>query len=696
MKKYLLLSIMGLIINLSFGQKRVIDSLNYVLSGTYNDTLRLVLAQQLTWEWLNVKSDSSLLYADMYLKLAKKLNYSLNQAEALQLTAFNYTYIANYPRSLEILYKARSMVIENDTDNNILPNKYLNLIQVPENLQSFKKYKLYIEGKVHFGLWFLYWINGRDEGKIEIEKILEIAKSTGSDELLAYAISWQGLEGMDNPDSALITFFKAKDLLIKAKKSKFVGPYIELIGSAYHAKGDYPSTLKYMRQGLHYNLLNYNVRNSGWSYLKLAWLFSEKKMVDSVIYYAQKGLTVARTGNYPDIEIKAIETLKDVYKITNQRDSTNKYLELLVGLQIKSTNAEGIRQFENVQMNQQLREKELLAAKERYLNRMKLLGLLTGLSMLLIFTILLLRNNKQKKKANAFLRHKNDEIENQKNIAEKALAELKATQSQLIQSEKMASLGELTAGIAHEIQNPLNFVNNFSEVNSELIQEMKEEIDKGNLEEVKALANDIADNEQKINHHGKRADAIVKGMLQHSRSSSGVKEPTDINKLADEYLRLAYHGLRAKDKSFNATMKTDFDPSIGNINVIPQDIGRVILNLITNAFYAVKAPLPPKGGFKDPNYIHQPIVTVKTSFIPPSGGQRGAVLISVRDNGPGIPPKILDKIFQPFFTTKPSGEGTGLGLSMSYEIVTKGHGGELKVSSREGEGAEFTIILPLN
>jgi signal transduction histidine kinase len=263
----------------------------------------------------------------------------------------------------------------------------------------------------------------------------------------------------------------------------------------------------------------------------------------------------------------------------------------------------------------------------------------------------------------------------------------------------MASLGELTAGIAHEIQNPLNFVNNFSEVNKELLEEMNEEIEKGNMDEVKLLAKDVIDNEQKINFHGKRADAIVKGMLQHSRSSIGIKEPTDINALADEYLRLAYHGLRAKDKSFNATMKTDFDESIGKINVIPQDIGRVILNLITNAFYAVdekkKAPLPPKGDFQKPQPEYQPTVTVGTSFIPPSAEKRGAVMISVSDNGNGIPKTALDKIFQPFFTTKPSGQGTGLGLSMSYEIITKAHGGELKVDSQPGEGATFTVILPI-
>ncbi|MBK9106558.1 MAG: two-component sensor histidine kinase [Saprospiraceae bacterium] len=283
-----------------------------------------------------------------------------------------------------------------------------------------------------------------------------------------------------------------------------------------------------------------------------------------------------------------------------------------------------------------------------------------------------------------------------------ALEHLKATQSQLIQSEKMASLGELTAGIAHEIQNPLNFVNNFSEVNKELLIEMKDEIENGNLTEVKAIATDIIANEEKINHHGKRADAIVKGMLQHSRSSNGIKEPTDINALADEYLRLAYHGLRAKDKTFNATMKTDFDDSIGLVNVVPQDIGRVILNLITNAFYAVseKAKMtsqtsnPLTGG---PDYV--PTVSVVTKLQRPLPGGRGSegamVNISISDNGPGIPASVLEKIFQPFFTTKPTGQGTGLGLSLSYDIV-KAHGGELKVETKEGEGSVFVIQLPIN
>jgi len=287
-----------------------------------------------------------------------------------------------------------------------------------------------------------------------------------------------------------------------------------------------------------------------------------------------------------------------------------------------------------------------------------------------------------------------------KQKAENALMELKTTQTQLIQSEKMASLGELTAGIAHEIQNPLNFVNNFSEVSNELIQEIQDEREKRKEERdeelVSEILDDIKQNLEKINHHGKRADAIVKGMLQHSRSSSGAKEPTDINKLADEYLRLAYHGLRAKDKSFNATMNTDYDEAIGNITIIPQDIGRVILNLITNAFYVVdeKKKLLAKEdltGFKNltGQEVYEPTVKVSTKKV------GDTVEVSVKDNGNGIPQNVLDKIFQPFFTTKPTGQGTGLGLSLSYDIV-KAHNGELKVNTIENEGSEFIILIPTN
>jgi signal transduction histidine kinase len=294
------------------------------------------------------------------------------------------------------------------------------------------------------------------------------------------------------------------------------------------------------------------------------------------------------------------------------------------------------------------------------------------------------------------LKKENKKLEekiNQRTIElQKSIEDLKATQSQLIQSEKMASLGELTAGIAHEIQNPLNFVNNFSEVNRELIAELKENLESGNLEEAKNIASDIEVNEFKITHHGRRADSIVKGMLQHSRNSNGIKEPTDINALADEYFRLAYHGLRAQNKSFTAKMNSDFDSSIGPVNIVPQDIGRVILNLITNAFYSVTEKL------KDQKNGYEPTVTVSTkklNALPGDPAGQEKVEIRVNDNGKGIPKKVIDKIFQPFFTTKPTGEGTGLGLSLSYDIV-KAHHGEINLETKEGEGTTFIIKLPVH
>ncbi len=375
------------------------------------------------------------------------------------------------------------------------------------------------------------------------------------------------------------------------------------------------------------------------------------------------------------IKIFRIETLRDYKLLAQVYDKMDDYInakknyKLFIDLQdslIADQNKYNAISFE---AEQQINEKEL--SLNQLKNESKIAGVTRnftiGLAVLFIVLAATIYYRFQaKKKANLIL--------------EKTLQNLKSTQAQLIQSEKMASLGELTAGIAHEIQNPLNFVNNFSEVSNELIDEMNEELAKGDIEEAKSIAKDVKQNLEKITHHGKRADAIVKGMLQHSRSGSGQKEPTDINQLCDEYLRLAYHGLRAKDKSFNATLKTEFDETIGLVNILPQDIGRVVLNLITNAFYVVaeKAKQGKEG------YI--PTVTVRTQKI------NDRFEIKVADNGNGIPPKILDKIFQPFFTTKPTGEGTGLGLSLSYDIV-KSHGGELMVETEEGVGTVFIIKL---
>jgi len=385
--------------------------------------------------------------------------------------------------------------------------------------------------------------------------------------------------------------------------------------------------------------------------------------------------------------------LAEMYKANNQPDSAYKYLQLSVTLKDSLYNANKIRQFQTLAFNENARRQQLqqqaIDAERQFRNRVKIYGLIAIVAGVLLVAGMLYRNMKHKQEANEILLKQKLEIE-------ATLAELKQTQQQLLQSEKMASLGELTAGIAHEIQNPLNFVNNFAEINSELIAELNEIRQRPDKDPAleQQLLNDIADNSSKISHHGKRADGIVKGMLQHSRTSNGLKEPTDINVLADEYLRLAYHGLRAKDKTFNATLQTDFDESIGKVSLVPQDIGRVILNLITNAFYAV-------GERRKTDTDFAPVVSVSTKRIVPVGSKgQPKIEIKISDNGNGIPPHLLDRIFQPFFTTKPTGQGTGLGLSLSYDIV-KAHGGNLTVTTvhagspgGENPGTTFVIELP--
>ena len=396
--------------------------------------------------------------------------------------------------------------------------------------------------------------------------------------------------------------------------------------------------------------------------------FRRNQQLDSCLYYAKMAITVLENTVFGYLMAKPAQLLSELYEGKNA-DSTVKYLRIYLKTNEVINSTRVTQQLQVMAFEEEQRKLELEQTRKEAQVRLKIYFLIAGLLLVSIFGLLMFRNNRQKHKINTKL--------------ENTLANLQATQKQLVQSEKMASLGELTAGIAHEIQNPLNFVNNFSEVSTELVDEMKSEIKKGNYDEVNVIADDVKQNLEKINHHGQRAADIVKGMLQHSRSSSGLKEPTDINALADEYLRLAYHGLRAKDIDFNATMKTDFDKSIGKIKIIPQDIGRVILNLITNAFYAVNEKS--KQGIAD----YEPTVSVVTKKV------NHQVEIRVTDNGNGIPPSILDKIFQPFFTTKPTGQGTGLGLSLSYDIV-KAHGGELKVETKEGNRSTFIIHLPIN
>jgi C4-dicarboxylate-specific signal transduction histidine kinase len=398
-------------------------------------------------------------------------------------------------------------------------------------------------------------------------------------------------------------------------------------------------------------------------------LFKNTGQADSALHYAHM---VVQGWTYPS-EFKnlleAVSNLAQVYKAKGTKDSAFKYTELSYAIKDSIFSAEKDRAVQRIAFEAQLKEEELRANQIEYNSKVQLSVLITGLLVLFLITAILWRNNRQKQKAKAKI--------------EQAYTELKATQAQLIQKEKMASLGELTAGIAHEIQNPLNFVNNFSEVSVELIDDLKKEAAEGNSAEVIVLANEVADNLQKVVSHGKRADSIVKGMLLHARASTGKKEPVNLKYLTDEYLRLAYQGSRAKDKAFSARIETSFDETIGQVNVVPQDIGRVLLNLFSNALYAVAEKK------KKLNGTFEPTVSVSTKR------EGDSVVIAVKDNGIGMPPTVSEKIFQPFFTTKPTGEGTGLGLSLSYDIITKGHGGELRVESREGEGSEFLVQLPI-
>ena len=468
--------------------------------------------------------------------------------------------------------------------------------------------------------------------------------------------------------------------LLKPLENRFIRPLVyQTIGDIKIKSGKPAEALEFYQKSLQIALKNNERRASAYAYNKIAAFYKNTNNADSALHYAHKGLEESKVINQKKTILEAAALLSELYEPGDTKSSLQ-YLKIADTYKDSIFGAGNIEAVQTLVAREEERQKEIQAAKVAYQNQLKQYALIAGLAILLLIAFFLYRNNLKERRAKLLLQNKNE-------IIEQTLGHLKTTQAQLIQSEKMASLGELTAGIAHEIQNPLNFVNNFSDVNTELIDELKSELTVGNTQSAIEIADDIKENEEKINHHGKRADAIVKGMLQHSRASTGQKELTDINALCDEYLRLAYHGIRAKDKSFNAEIKTDFDNSIEKTNIVPQDIGRVILNLINNAFYAVNERQKVEGiGF-------EPTVSISTASIqPPLGGR--SVQIKVADNGGGIPQNIVDKIFQPFFTTKPTGQGTGLGLSLAYDII-KAHGGEIKAQTKEEEGSEFIIQLPV-
>jgi signal transduction histidine kinase len=622
-----------------------------------------------------VNKDSALHYTILCIELSRKNKILSSEAHSLTRKASVLMLMGKYPDAFNELNNALRIAEKPFTKNSFWFND--------TSLNIYKR-KNSLLASIHFQMGQMYKaISNKEFQDFHFKESVNFSKLAGEgDGFLApqfFAIANEIF--YSNATVNILELDRMEKLIISDSTSPMLMTMSFAKGRAYLLQGNYSKAKE-----SYWNVLNKfkkGIKNeaalSG-SFLDLSRVYNITNESDSNLYYARKGFALIQkfgTSNVLNLNISnAYYTLSEAFYHNADPDSAYYYQTLALRAKDSIYQSELSRmvEFQNESNKQKLRFQELQNKAKANQNRIRMFGVLGILGAVLIFTILMIRNYRIQSKA--------------KSQIEKAFSELRDTQQQLIHSEKMASLGELTAGIAHEIQNPLNFVNNFSEVSTELVDEMNEEMAKGNYDDAKEIANDVKQNLEKINHHGKRAGDIVKGMLQHSRSSSGIKEPTDINALCDEYLRLSYHGLRAKDKSFTAIMKTDFDERIGKINIIPQDIGRVILNLINNAFYTVAEKK------KQQSEGYEPTVTVSTSKNPHSEGRGAFIEIGVSDNGNGIPQKVLDKIFQPFFTTKPTGQGTGLGLSLSYDIV-KAHGGELKVETKEREGSEFIIILPI-
>jgi two-component system, NtrC family, sensor kinase len=601
--------------------------------------------------------EEALAYGQQALDLAEQNNFKPGIILAQVNIGYAYTTIGNYARALEYGFKSLALL---------------------------KQYK---DTSSIFDVYSLLAISYREQGDYEdaltvCREALQIARNFRSpDSVTFFGGLATAFEKANILDSAV--FYGRKNLDSDPLVSSGV---LYPLGSAYSSKEMYDSATYFYRWGLIKAVENHTEKDITDIYNGLAALNMKLGLLDSAIWYGENVLSQNASRNYPSGILKASNILADAYEQIHKPDSALKYVRLGAILKDSLFGRDKTMAIQNLEFREKEKRKELELILLKRQGQLKIYGLLIGLCTTILIVFLLINSNNHKQKAKVKI--------------EAAFAELKGAQAQLIQSEKMASLGELTAGIAHEIQNPLNFVNNFSGVNQELIQEADQANVAGDREEVRELLHDIKENEIKISHHGKRADSIVKSMLQHSRNSSGQKEPTNLNALADEYLKLAYHGLRAKDKDFNVTLETAFDPNLPMVNIIPQDIGRVLLNLYNNAFQAVMERK------KKAEVGYEPKVRVEITGFSIAETQRRKdnsesghrnpewLQIAVIDNGIGIPTAIRSKIFQPFFTTKPTGQGTGLGLSLSYDII-KAHQGTIDVSSKDGALTEFTIQLPV-
>ena len=650
------------------------DSLEKILRNTKDEFTIINTNREIGFLYYENKRDSAMFYFEKCLLLAKKANRKLWEADACNSIGFICYTQGNYPRALQFILQSKKIAEDPESEKNAWPSSEKYSVT-----PSVARQEILSRCLNHFASIYGYTGNFKDYAELELQHFNEALR-------IAVSLNNKFLQSIINmnlarhyyfanvPDSVFYYENKALEFVEQTGYTRYKGSMFTTIGNTYARQKDYAHAKESFYLGLKASRDIKNLRSLADGYLAMSNMYRELAETDSSIYFGKKALETYDITLIPSGMADAYTSISRTYQLMNNIDSAFKYQGLAMKAREVLSAEDKIKQFQNMNFDERLRVQQAEEEKSRLNNRIRTYALLTGIVVFMLIAFILLRNNRSRRKANMLL-------EEQKSELQQTLVELKSAQAQLIQSEKMASLGELTAGIAHEIQNPLNFVNNFSEVSNELIDEMSEDLNKGDIDGARAIANEVKQNLEKINHHGKRADGIVKGMLQHSQNSGGVKEEIDINGLADEYLRLAYHGLRAKDKSFNAALKTDFDRNVGKIKVIPQEIGRVILNLINNAFYAVGERHKANG------LGYEPTVSISTKKV------NDKVEIRVTDNGNGIAPKVVDKIFQPFFTTKPTGQGTGLGLSLSYDIV-KAHGGEIKVETNVGEGSQFVIQLP--
>ncbi|MGY2132845.1 ATP-binding protein [Hymenobacter sp. HD11105] len=673
MRKFLLLTLLLIAFLLSLpgvqlvraqGSPALLDSLRQPLLRQPADTNRVHLLNDLSFNCRSTQPDTAYRLAQQAYALARHLNYPIGQAKALSAMGVVMAQLGDYPRSLRLLQQSLALsqslhqLRQQGVAHNNMAVVYIDQRDYAQGLRHQRE------------ALRLFTLHQRQAGQ-RPDSLLSTVNYTNLGEL--YANSGQ-------LDSAEVYLRLALRFARNPEAQSVLPNALYILGDVRKHQRQVDEALRlYRRAGqLAQDLTEQNI-----ICLRLAMLYQEMGARDSSLVHARRALEAGQQSSFLTGILPASQLLAQLYE---GRDDTRalRYYKIAVAAKDSLFSQQRVKQLLTIRFEEQQRQQELASTKKAYQDRLRVYGL-TGLAgAVMVVALLLWRTTRRQRRSNELLSQQKAELDQQRAKAEEAYQALHRTQAQLIQREKMASLGELTAGIAHEIQNPLNFVNNFAEVSAELLEDLQTEQRNPNRDAAAELEllTDLKSNLLKINHHGRRADAIVRGMLAHSNHASGVKQPTKLNALTTEYLRLAYQDQRSKDKGFVCELVTDFDENLGSFSVVPQDIGRVLINLFNNAFYATQQ----RRQRADSSY--HPQVRVQTRL-----GKR-EVEIRVWDNGMGMPAAVQGKVFQPFFTTKPAGQGTGLGLSLAYDIITQGHGGTFEVRSEEGQYTEFTLQLP--